>query len=184
VTSGAERHGEASPLRGGARSWHCRFVVPYTRLAPEVLWALQEAGVDFEPIDVSGADDAYWELLADLWRSGETFAIIEHDIVVPPNVLNSLDDCDEPWCVAKYRYLRGNYWGLGCTRFAGSLTRAHPDVLDYVATLELSGHPARHWCTLDAGITSALRSRLRAWPHVHGVVEHLGDGLPTHGCRQ
>jgi hypothetical protein len=32
-------------------------------------------------------------------------------------------------------------------------------------------------------ITASLRARRIEWPHIHGEVTHLGDGMPAHGCR-
>jgi hypothetical protein len=184
VGLGLERRGEASPLRTSLGAWHtARVVVPYTKLRPEVIWALQESGRDYELVDVSAHDSSYFGLWSELWLTGEPFVIVEHDIVVSRYTLTTFDRCDQPWCVAKYAYLGGNYWGLGCTRFAGSLTRAFPDMVEDVATYEDERHPPAHWCSLDAAITQALHRRLRAWPHLHGFVEHLSDGRPTHGCR-
>jgi hypothetical protein len=45
------------------------------------------------------------------------------------------------------------------------------------------GHGPGHWCTLDMAVTASLRARRIEWPHIHGEVTHLGDGMPAHGCR-
>ena len=182
---GVESREEASSHTQGSRPGGARIVVPYTDLlVPETLWALQATGRQYETFDVSESDTSYLELISYLWSCGEGFAIVEHDIVVTDDVLDSFDACDQPWCVASYPYLRGVYWGLGCTRFSASLTRDFPDVIEAVATYEDQRHPPGHWCSLDAAITFALRRRLRAWPcQKHGTVQHLGNQLPTHGCR-
>lgn len=158
-------------------------VVPYTDLKPEVIWALQESGHDYELVDVSDSHERYFWLLTALWIDQRSFTIVEHDIVVTAAVLDSFNVCDQPWCVAKYRYLRGVYWGLGCTRFSRSLMIDFPDLMVEVANYRDDDHPPRHWCTLDAAIARLLHRHLREWPHIHGVVDHLGNQLPTHGCR-
>ena len=159
-------------------------VLPFTgKLRPEVLWALQSSEHDFEPVDVSASDIAYLELLTYLWRSGETFAIVEHDVVVGPETLAGFDTCPHEWCAAKYPYLRGVYWGLGCTRFRSPLLQRFPDLMDEVAAYEAPNHPPGHWCVLDMALTAVLRGHRIEWPHQeHGEVGHLSEG-PTHGCR-
>lgn len=159
-------------------------VLPFTgRLRPDVLWALQASGHDFEPFDVSESDTAYYELLSYLWRIGESFAIVEHDIVVNPGTLASFDDCGHEWCAAKYPYLRGTYWGLGCTRFRAPLLQRFPDLMDEVLAYEAPKHSQGHWCTLDMAVTASLRGHGIAWPHQeHGEVGHLST-QPTHDCR-
>lgn len=161
-----------------------RVVLPYTDLRPEVLWAVQEADHEYETFDVSHSDTDYWSLLSLLWRCGEDFCIVEHDIVVGPGTLDSFEACPQEWCTSPYKYLRGTYWGLGCTRFRAPLMAAYPELLDEVGEVDAPGHGPKHWCTLDACITRALMRRRREWPHQdHGEVAHLSDGSPTHGCR-
>ena len=162
-----------------------RVICPYTGggLRPEVVWALQDSGHDFEAVDVSGSDESYHELLSDLWGAGKSFALVEHDVVIGPDTLASFDSCPMEWCTFSYRYLSSVYWGLGCTRFRGSLLQRLPDVMVQVAEYGSPRHPKRHWCIQDQAITTALRSRRLEWPHLHGEVEHLSDGWPSHGCR-
>jgi hypothetical protein len=161
-----------------------RVVVPYARqLAPEVIWALQEAEVEFELVNVAHSDFAYYHLLCGLWKLAEPFTIVEHDIVVRPDVLASFDNCAHEWCAASYPYLRSNYWGLGCTRFRRELLQRFPDVMEEVGRYESPRHIPGHWCILDQALTASLRARRVDWPHTHGDVGHLGDGLPAHHCR-
>lgn len=157
-----------------------RVVVPFTRRLPEVVAALPDA----EWVDVSGDDEAYWRLVRDLWRTAEDFAIVEHDVVPAPEILASLDGCTSLWCAASYRFENfGLITGLGCTRFSGTLTRFVPDALDLVASTSTPEHPPRHWCSMDARLSSVLRARgFRV--HEHGEVRHLGAELRSHeACR-
>jgi hypothetical protein len=161
-----------------------RVVVPHTkRLAPQVLWALQKAEVDFELVDVSGSDEAYFELFSELWREQKPFTIVEHDIVDHGGAVKAFDRCEREWCAAAYPYLRSTYWGLGCTRFRSSLMERFPDLPDEVAAYDAPKHFPKHWCTLDQAVTACLRAQRVEWPHLHGEVQHLGDNLPAHGCR-
>ena len=48
------------------------------------------------------APGAYWELFKSLWKSGEDFIIVEHDVVVNADTIESFDACPEAWCTAPY----------------------------------------------------------------------------------
>ena len=52
--------------------------IPYTRVDPRTVAA---APIDAVWTDVSAGSDAYWGALCEWWATGETFAILEHDIV-------------------------------------------------------------------------------------------------------
>jgi hypothetical protein len=159
-------------------------IVPHTgRLFPEVTEALEAIYVGAQLVDVSGSDTAYFELLRELWAKGESFCLVEHDIVVTPGTISSMNDCGHEWCASKYSYLRGSYWGLGCTRFRGPLLKRFPDLMDEVGEYDSPGHGRGHWCSLDQALTASLRARRIEWPHIHGEVIHLGGGQPSHGCR-
>lgn len=157
-----------------------RTIVPYTRLEPQVTQAL--AGHQVEFVDVSGSDTAYFDLLAGLWAAGETFAVIEQDIVIRRDTLQAFQECGRAWCTAGYPYLGSvSYHGLGCCRFRASLMHAIPDLMDRVATHKYDGHTLRHWCILDAAIQRELWKDGRATCTAHGPVWHLNDRV-SHGC--
>jgi hypothetical protein len=156
--------------------------------------ALNAAGVPYGVYDVSGADDAYWTLLAALWEQGDGFIVVEHDVVVRPESIWELIGCDRPWCACPYPYLggRGTIIGLGCTKFSGELLAAVPDALLRAGEMvdQLPGadqgrdHPRRHWCRLDSRIQRAL---VDSGYHVHfdhTEVGHLNERGPAHGCRR
>jgi hypothetical protein len=115
-------------------------------------------------------DESYWELLEGLWKTKETFIIVEHDIVVWPGALTELINCPHLWCTFPYYSSVG--WiedGLGCTKFSGKFTRLEPKFL-YNPYPECCQH-TRHYCGLDRTIAHKMES-IRFKPHVHhpGVI--------------
>ncbi len=154
-------------------------VVPYTRIEPDVMDAVPDA----EWCYVGHDDAAYWGLLADLWAEGETFIIVEHDIVPTEADLQALAECPEGWCAAGYPFEDlGTYWGLGCTKFEGWFTRRYPEVVDRLTVGGDDVHPLHHWCNLDALLQGALAAHGQA-PHHHGLVRHLSTVRGHDACR-
>lgn len=157
-----------------------RVVAPYTKKRPEVLRALAGSGRELR--NVAKADMAYYWLIAGLWGDGDTFAVVEHDIVVEPGTLAAFEACPSEWCASPYPYrLTGMYAGLGCCRFRGSLIARHPDALEVVARMSDAKHPPGHWCRLDGWLRSVLEQRGEQMC-LHEPVAHLGSNWPTHGC--
>jgi len=126
-------------------------VVPYTRLLDETREAVPEARfVEVEP------EQGYRELLAELWRRGEAFTLVEHDVVPTRAQLAELGACPEPWC--HYGYFPGHWIPVfGCCRFSAELI---------AGTAGAWGDPSWHWGQLDARF--AQHARARGWtPHWH-----------------
>lgn len=165
-------------------------VVPYTRLDDRVVDALTQHDVTFW--DVSGSDDAYWRLLRRMWSRGDTFIVIEQDVVVRPDSLDALLECPEPWCSFQVPYVGKLYAGLSCAKFSAGLIARHPDALERIASIEDEDHTPRHWCRLDSHLQSHVLNPGGEIVHVHGPpLEHLRDGSepespweigPVHGC--
>ena len=88
--------------------------------------------------DVSADGDAYWRLLCDVWSDGESFLIVEHDVVCRPDVLEQVEACPEPWCTFGYEPICHpeclEAWAnmLGCTRFSADLIAAAPDAVSSI----------------------------------------------------
>jgi hypothetical protein len=163
-----------------------RVVVPFTALAPGVAQALQATEWSWTPVDVSGSDDAYWSLLAGLWESGESFCIVEHDVIVHPSTFDELADCPQSWCAFPVPYFVGDYAGMACVKFSANLIAACPEALQRVGHMSNASHPPRHWCTLDAWLQVVLQST-GVTRHLHGPAlghyrEVAGLPQPTHGC--
>ncbi len=106
-------------------------------------------GYDPEPVPMQG-EYGYYNLLADLWRAGETFVVIEHDIVVYPGAIGAMLDCDHGWCGTVYPYRAAEIACLGCTKFSAEFIAAHPGVPAWVAARE------HGWRYLDTQWAAAL----------------------------
>lgn len=108
----------------------------------------------------------YWRFLDELWHRGESFIIVEHDIVVTPEVISKLVRCPRPWCANPYLQLPGEpVTGLGCTKFSARLLRA-VDPFDPGPTHVI-------WQNVDYELCSRLRAAGYE-NHVHTpVVRHL-----------
>lgn len=158
-----------------------RVVVPYTDLRSETVAALEATGTAYNAIRMD-CDEDYWGLLAGLWTKGETFVLVEQDIVINHSTITTLDACPSSWCSFGYGYFSlESYHGLGCVKFGSSLMAAVPDLLDRVALMSDEGHPAKHWCRLDAWMQALLAaSGQTRCAHVPPVT-HLHRS-PSHGC--
>ena len=156
-----------------------KIVVPFTKVMPEVATALPDA----EWIDVSGSDEAYWEMFRTLWAARETFVVVEHDIVTTTDHIDDLLLCPSEWCASGYDFENlGMIHGLGCAKFEASLMERLPDAFDVIGTWQTSEHPPRHWCSLDSWVQAYLgQQRVRC--HHHGVVRHLSVRRSHDGCR-
>ena len=158
-----------------------KIVCPYTEIEKRTRDGLDSTTYPWEERWVGESLTAYWDLLSGLWKAGETFVIVEHDIVIHPDTIDDLLDCDAPWCAATYPYLDGMYPGLGCMKFDEKLMARLPDLLDQVATFNYPGHGPKHYCTLDAAIQRNLWSS-GLWACVnHKSVGHM-HRWPGHGC--
>jgi len=163
-----------------------RVIAPYTAFAPGVAEALDATGWAWHPVDVSGSPRAYWDLLDDLWRECRTFAIVEHDVIVQPDLIDHLVACPADWCAYPIEYFNGPYAGLGCAKFGAGLISSNPFAIDAVGGMSDAGHEAKHFCRLDAWLQQVL-GRNGATMHVHSpVLRHVrpyaGPPQPSHGC--
>jgi hypothetical protein len=160
---------------------------PYTRLHPEVTTALSSTG-QWEDWNVGYADDAYWHLFASLWARGETFCVVEHDVIVRDMALDELASCESDWCSFLVPYVGLEYAGLACAKFTEALIARVPDALQAVAANPGDeDHPPKHWCRLDAWLQAALEEAGER-KCIHGPpLQHLRDPSdekirPSHGC--
>lgn len=127
-----------------------------------------------ERVDVSGSDSAYWQLVAALWATGESFLLVEHDIEPTPKALRQARHCACWWSVSPYRGPNGDLLegSLGFTRFRAQLLRAEPD-LPHRACGNRDGTVERNWRCLDTRLLGELWARGYR-PHVHmpAVTQH------------
>lgn len=135
-------------------------LLPYTRLHPVTARLANAHTPGHVRVRIDPADDgAYWRLLADAWRQPGDLIVIEQDIGIRADVVESLTDCREPWCGFAYPIGRQLLVCLGCTRFTAALKAAEPDLLDTVGEDGTGGLPAKHWRRLDVRILDHLRRR-------------------------
>lgn len=168
-----------------------RVVVPFTELHNEVVQVLAGTGYPIDLRDVSASDSAYWDLVRGLWADGETFCIVEHDVVVRRTSLLELDACSHDWCGFPVSYSGTEYAGLSCTKFTDQLIARHPDAFEVIDELYDEKHPPHHWCRLDTWLRCYVLERGKHdQMHVHApALEHLRSGeeccvQPSHDCHQ
>jgi hypothetical protein len=159
-------------------------------LRPRVVEAL--AGWDVAFVDVSGSDEAYWELLASMWAKAATFIVVEQDVVVRPDSLDELVECEHPWCSFQVPYVGRLYAGLSCAKFTAALIARYPDALERISELSDTDHPPKHWCRLDSWLQAFVLNPGGEIMHVHGPpLQHVRDSVgpdapwaisPAHGC--
>jgi hypothetical protein len=156
-----------------------RVLVGYTNLRPEVREALDRHavphGCEIVYEDCTPSSDHYHDTLTREWARQETFAVVEHDIVIDERVIPSFDGCPEVWCGFGYELAVGYQVCLGCTRFRAELIAEVPDLLDLVQHETQSGVPAKAWYRMDVRIGEVLKHRGYT-PHLHmPPIRHLND---------
>ena len=87
--------------------------VPFTEFAPGVEEALQATGHPVTVVYVGARDDAYWELLNGLWSKGQSFIVVEHDIVVSADTFEELENCHTTGAVSAHRTFLASITGWG-----------------------------------------------------------------------
>lgn len=163
-----------------------RVIVPH--LADSVEPATYRAvklwpGVEFHTIDAADVT-GYCRLLQQVWADGETFAVVEHDVVPHASVYYDFVHCPAPYCAFPYAWKTQIGPALGCTRFRAELLERAPDAMDRVAAMPSNWGPAGHWQQVDVFLMRrVLRDVYGEVPHVHlPEVQHLNPEkqlLPT-----
>ncbi len=133
--------------------------VPYAKVVPQTQAAVPPGQAIWAWV---GSDRlGYWALLRDLWAKGESFTLVEHDVVPHAAALRELAECDMAWCAFPYAVGDGMLvTALGCTKFGAALIERHPNLLTGIARAH------RDWQSLDAIIVGSLHQR-REVEHVH-----------------
>lgn len=131
---------------------------------------------DVEAVDVSGADDAYFKVLAAQWREPGDLLIVEHDMLPADGCVDEMLACRWGWCSAPYEVANRQQItdGLGCTKFSGTLKMLRPQFMDEVGAIDDDGLPAKNWRRLDTRISRVLRAAGHR-PHLHAPALHLHD---------
>jgi hypothetical protein len=172
-----------------------KVIYPYTnRRTEESTIALVRFCPQAERIYVGESDFEYGILLEQLWSAGETFMLVEHDIVIHEGLVEEFAACPEEWCSSPYTYfdqpVTTSGGGLGCTKFAAELMARWPEMMAQANALSYPNHPNGHWCTRDVAIYQLLRRGglgAQAWPtrrhQTHTEVGHR-SGKCSHGCKE
>lgn len=137
-----------------------RILVPFTELNPATKQVLSPLGAYF----VHMADEYHYNsLLKAQWEQGETFFIVEHDIVPWPGALDELNACPCEWGTYSYQPSLGVSHMLGCCKLTDRLIAKLPGLWD----------TPRHWAELDQHLFFAAREK-GIEPHLHRPpVTHL-----------
>ena len=160
-----------------------RIVIPYVRggLKPETRAWGEQNGAELH--DLTNDDEAYFGLVARLWRDGQAFMVVEQDVVPPEGAPEDLATCPEPWCGHPYPYIPCSLGysmmvlgELGCTRFTEALLSEIPAAMVDAAAVRLpppfTSDGGRHWLRLAPRLRVALEG--------HGVHFHAHPPAAEH----
>lgn len=155
-----------------------KLVVPHTDLHPETYRATRD-WPDVEYVYVGEDDYAYGRLLKRLWREGESFALVEHDVLPHPDTLARFALCDRWYCSAPYEWTTHVGVTLGCTKFGREGLLAYPDAAEIACRIpsNYGDGTGGHWKQLDVFLQAAvLRDLYSEQPHAHlPPVRHLNE---------
>lgn len=83
-----------------------KVIVPTTGLRPATMLYINDKvvdpGAEYEVVDVSSDHWAYTRVLEKRWSEGESFVLLEHDVVPWPGAITSVWNCPYPWCFYGY----------------------------------------------------------------------------------
>ena len=155
-----------------------KLVVAYLRLHPKTVAAVWDSVDELDDViwaDTSTSDTAYFELIAEHWRQGETFVVLEQDKIPDQGALRDLHDCPEPWCTypvpMAHNGLPCDFVSLSCTKFGSDLMARYPDLMERVGRLEM-GYGPKHWDRLDMAMAGRIHPRQKPHWHESGRVGH------------
>lgn len=140
-------------------------LVPYATLHPTTEQVMKASGLAVEFVHMPD-DDAYRRELRERWAIGQTFVIVEQDIVPWPGAIEELHSCMGLWCACAYKLFGGYgiFHSFGCAKFSAELIAKLPSVWD---------EPC-HWSLLDQRFVFAAQA-IGETPHSHRPpVIHLG----------
>jgi len=130
-------------------------VIPYTK-PTHTLQAvidclrIQQVQPILEKVD---GGDAYWRLLSERWALGETFYIVEQDVVVWQGAIRQMHECDQRWCtLATMCHGRMISTTFGCVKFGADLLERNPGFWEDIPTT---------WFHLDASFADKI-----GWPFI------------------
>lgn len=154
-----------------------RIVLPFVAggLRQEAVQALSQSRLPFDAIRLDAGDDgAYAALVEQLWAAGETFILVEQDVVPTRSQLLALARCHGNWC--SYCYAGAGYPRapmLGCVKFGRELLARRPEVGQ---TVLLTHHTRTHhvgWRSVNETLSHHLWTLGETWHRHHPDVVHL-----------
>ena len=129
--------------------------------------ALREQGISYEARQV-GAGDEYARMLGDLWREGDGFLMIEHDIIPRgDNAVQRLCKCRQPWCTHAYMSPT-RHISLGVLKLTTTAVRKTQDMP--------SVWEGQHWSVVDSFMVPELLGRLPLHCHFPPFGHQRFDG--------
>jgi hypothetical protein len=131
-----------------------RVYIPFTNLKAETFYALESVFPVLVPL-LNPTD--YSKFFIKQWKKGVSFIVVEHDVVVTPEQIESLITCPQPWCGYSYRAHDHNPY-FGCVRFREDFIQRHKDLW-----------VERPWGNCDV----FLANHATIPYHPHGHVGHL-----------
>lgn len=146
-----------------------KIFVPFARLRSETFIALPTAIL----VPLVG-DYAYAEYFRARWKEGETFINVEHDVMPPPKVLESMWNCESAICTTGYVYrdspsdFQPEITYGGCIKISQQFILEHPNLWD---------DPPR-WSVCDGRITKAIEDH--PYPNINGNDRHCYHGEVLH----
>jgi hypothetical protein len=122
--------------------------------------ALTKEGVPFELVLMEN-EYSYSDMFCELWKVGEGFILLEHDIVPWPGAITALDDCEQPWCSYEYPLAPNTLRpALGCIKVCKWVVKSNPDLplhFRWAGTM---------WGNVDGRVCPALES-IVGKTHIH-----------------
>lgn len=132
-----------------------KVIVPSLGSPGQAELALQEQGLAYETRPVDG-NAGYGEMLAELWRQGHGFLLLEHDIIPAEGAVERLLRCRQPWCTHAYPGPQ-LFMSMGVLKLTASALRKTSDFPPMWA--------GAHWSNIDGVLIPALHSRLALHGH-------------------
>ena len=129
-------------------------------LMPETEVFGRRVGARF--VDTSSSDFRYYELMRELWSEGETFIIVEHNVVPDDDLIADLWSCSQDYCSISH--------SLACVKFGAGLVRRWPSLFEEMVPMR--------WGQVD----TYIREGLEGGEHIDRrvVLSSPGCGVRRH----
>lgn len=141
-------------------------------LRDQTVQALAEHGRDIHLMLLKPGDDtAYGRQIARLWKMGESFAIVEPDIVIREDVVDAFENCPCEYGSFPYAWKTNVGPALGCTWFRDSFMAKYPSAVEEAGPRSIS---FRQFDVVF--MRHVLARKYGQQPHVHlPPVTHLNE---------